>query len=150
MGVVVRTLWDAIGDATGRTCSWLGFYVGPGETTPDGVLAGAGELLLAVREPKPACSPIGMHGAGGRCYTTRETLVIEDVARLGDGYIACDPRDVSELVVACVDEYDSVWGVFDLDAFDAGAFSKPDAVLAHGILRRAGLTFGPAPVITIV
>src|SRR6056297_612585 len=79
MGVFVRALWDAIGDETGATCSWLGFYVADGHG-----------MTLVVREPKPACSPIALHGACGRALLEKTTLVVRDVASLGDGYVACD------------------------------------------------------------
>ncbi len=150
MGVFVRALWDAIGDPTGASCSWIGFYVGPGVRTPEGGVPGDDEMLLAVREPKPACSPIGLHGACGRSLLERRTLVVTDVAHLGEGYVACDPRDRSELVVPCLDEAGEAWGVLDLDAFDVGAFGVADAQAMHEALVRAGLTLGSsAPIDTI-
>ncbi|GAB4550876.1 MAG: hypothetical protein Tsb0013_12790 [Phycisphaerales bacterium] len=149
MGVFVRALWEAIGDETGASCSWVGFYVGPDEPTPDGQRGGDGEMLLAVREPKPACSPIGLHGACGRSWLRGETLVVTDVAHLGEGYVACDPRDRSELVIPCLREDGSAWGVLDLDAFEAGAFGADDAEALQGALARAGLTRG-VPALVIV
>jgi hypothetical protein len=47
--------------------SWLGFY----ERDPNDL----SQLLLAAREPKPACSPIGMHGACGQCLLAAKPLV---------------------------------------------------------------------------
>ena len=144
MGVFVRTLWDAIGDPTGALCSWAGVYVGPGERTPEGDVAGDGEMLLAVREPKPACSPLGLHGACGRSHLEGETLVVTDVERLGEGYVACDPKDRAELVIPCLNQEGSSWGVLDLDAFEAGAFSAHDAEILQDALLRAGLSAGVA------
>lgn len=138
MGVFARALWEAIGDPTGASCSWLGFYVASGD-----------EMLLVVREPKPACSPIGLHGACGRSLLEKTTLVVRDVASLGGGYVACDPRDVSELVIPCVDEHGEAWGVLDLDAFDAGAFTERDAASMEEALRCAGLTRGSAPAVLV-
>lgn len=150
MGVVVRALWDAIGDPSGARCSWLGFYVGPGVATPEGDVAGAQEMLLAVREPKPACSPIGLHGACGRSYLQRETLIVRDVAALGAGYVACDPLDVAELVLPCIGEDGKAWGVLDLDAFEAGAFDESDARALQGVLLRAGLTHASPDRVTTI
>ncbi|MEM1422618.1 MAG: GAF domain-containing protein [Planctomycetota bacterium] len=144
MGVFVRTLWDAIGDGSGATCSWVGFYVGPGGRTPGGDVAGEGEMLLAVREPKPACSPVALHGACGRAHLAGETMVVSDVEKLGEGYVACDPRDRSELVIPCLDEDGASWGVLDLDAFDVGAFTAHDAEVLQDALLRAGLSAGVA------
>ena len=123
----------------------MGFYVGPGERVPEGGVAGEAEMLLAVREPKPACSPIGLHGACGRAYSDRTVLVVNDVAALGAGYVACDPRDVAELVVPLLDEDGSCWGVLDLDSFSRGAFDEVDAREMHAMLVRAGLTCGAFP-----
>src|SRR5262245_36258971 len=80
--------WDAFHDLG---VSWIGFYV---RESPD-----ANDLILAARRDKPACSPIGLHGACGRALLSRKPLVVTDVANLGAGYIACDPRDRSELVI---------------------------------------------------
>jgi len=149
MSVFASALWGAIGDASGAACSWVGFYVGPGERTPEGDVAGADEMLLAAREPKPACSPIGLHGACGWSYRERTTLVVADVASLGAGYVACDPRDVSELVIPCVKDDGSVWGVLDLDAFDAGAFDTRDARALQAALLRAELSTVGAPIVAV-
>lgn len=111
--------------------SWLGFYVGEPE---------AEELVLAAREPKPACSPIGMHGACGRCFRSRKPLVVRDVAELGANYVACDPRDRSELVLPCLDERGRAWGVLDLDSHDLAAFDDEDAAALSDLLRLAGLS----------
>jgi len=110
--------------------SWLGFYVGE----PD-----ADELVLAAREPKPACSPIGMHGACGQCFRSRKPLVVRDVAELGANYVACDPRDRSELVLPCLDERGRAWGVLDLDSHELGAFDESDAAALANLLRLAEL-----------
>ena len=141
---VADALWvhfqtEADGD---RGYSWVGFYVGPGEEA-DGVIAGDDEMLLAARRDKPACSPIGLHGACGRSLMERRTLIVTDVAHLGAGYVACDPKDRSELVIPLYDELGQTWGVFDADSFDAGAFPEPAAEAVQRILERTGLTTEP-------
>ena len=114
--------------------SWAGFYVDlPGE--PDDR-----RLALAARRPKPACSPIGMHGACGQCLRAARSLVVHDVADLGAGYVACDPRDRSELVVPCLGTDGPAWGVFDVDSHEVGAFASADAVACERLLVAAGLS----------
>jgi putative methionine-R-sulfoxide reductase with GAF domain len=127
MQTVITTLWDALRD-TG--VSWVGFYLyEPNDT-----------LVLGPREPKPACSPIGLHGACGQAFTRREPLVVRDVEDLGDHYVACDPRDRSEVVVPCLNPDGTCWGVLDLDSFDIGSFDSTDVAGLQQVLRAAGLT----------
>jgi putative methionine-R-sulfoxide reductase with GAF domain len=71
---------------------------------------------------------------------SRAILVVRDVASLGAGYVACDPRDRSELVLPCLRADGSCWGVFDLDSFDVGCFSEADGRLLWTALVAAGLT----------
>jgi putative methionine-R-sulfoxide reductase with GAF domain len=131
MEAFVQMWWDAFA-ATG--VSWVGFYVDhPGE--PDDR-----RMTLAARRPKPACSPIGVHGACGQCLLAGRTLVVRDVRDLGEGYIACDPRDQSELVVPCIDAHGRPWGVLDVDSHDVASFSQGDAAAACELLALAGLS----------
>ena len=120
--------WDAFHD---HGVSWIGFYV---RQQPD-----AQELILAARRDKPACSPIGLHGACGQALLARQPLVVTDVAHLGEGYIACDPRDRSEVVVPLLDATGTCWGVLDVDSFDVGAFSVKDAIALNRALIFAEL-----------
>lgn len=113
----------------GQGVSWIGFYAC--ETR--------GELVLVARRDKPACSPIGLHGACGRGLLSRRPLVVRDVKSLGPGYIACDPRDQAEVVVPLIDADSVCWGVLDVDSFDVGAFSVEDALGYNAALRAAGL-----------
>ncbi len=129
MRAVVQVLWDALRE-TG--VSWVGFYVHEGDD----------ELVLAAREPKPACSPIGMHGACGRVFLTGSPLVVYDVRELGENYIACDPRDRSEVVVPLLNEDGSCWGVLDVDSFDVGSFNADDVEGLTRVLAAAGLRGG--------
>lgn len=110
--------------------SWIGFYE----------KAAADEMLLVVREPKPACSPIGLHGMCGRCWRDRRPIVVADVRTLGENYVACDPMDQSEVVVPCIDEGGECWGVLDADSHDLGAFDEHDARGMTKVLISLGLT----------
>lgn len=135
MSAVVDALWEAF-DRQGY--SWVGFYI---------IDEARQSMLLAHRQPKPACSPIGLHGCCGRCWSERRPLVVHDVAALGNGYIACDPRDRSEVVVPLFSHDGSCWGVLDVDSFDVGAFTADDARGLTQLLERAGLSTPqhPAP-----
>ena len=128
MQELVDLLWPAL-SPTG--VSWLGFYIAS---------ADRGAMTLAARRDKPACSPIGMHGACGRCFLSREPLVVRDVRDLGENYVACDPRDQSEVVLPCLEPDGTPWGVLDLDSFDVGAFTDADAAGLAGVLRASGLS----------
>lgn len=155
---VTRAYWECFGSVdpasegewhAGRGVSWCGFYdivpgVGGGEPS---------EMVLVCREPKPACSPIGLHGMCGRGWKEQRGFVVRDVKVLGEYYVACDPRDKSELVVACASPAspprglgtpscqgsggDS--GVFDVDSYHAGAFTLDDLRGAERVLRAAGI-----------
>ena len=50
---IERTIWSEFGNHC--PVSWVGFY-----------FLGEGEMTLGPRRDKPACSPIGLHGACGR------------------------------------------------------------------------------------
>lgn len=147
---VVRTLWDAFRTRADGDLgySWVGFYHGPGTSNGDAT-ARHDEMLLGAREPGPACSPISLVGACGRCYQSAQPLVVHDVAALGDGYIACNPRDRSEVVVPYFDDAGRVGGVLDVDGFDVGAFSATDAIELVAFLRRIGLCRGTKPVMPV-
>jgi len=127
MQAVVDLLWQHL---HGAGVSWLGFYL---YTDGD-------ELVLGPRRDKPACSPIGLHGACGQAFRSRRPLVVRDVAELGPNYIACDPRDRSEVVLPLLDADGTCWGVFDVDSHELAAFSASDVDGLTRVLRAAGLT----------
>jgi len=129
MRTTVDALWAALRDSG---VSWVGFYLY--EPTD------AGELVLGPLRDKPACSPIGLHGACGQAWRTRRPLVVRDVRELGANYVACDPRDASEVVVPCLEAEGTCWGVLDLDSHDVGSFTAADAEGLTQVLRAAGLT----------
>jgi putative methionine-R-sulfoxide reductase with GAF domain len=128
MQKLVDLLWDRLA-ATG--VSWIGFY----SKAP-----GRDEMILEARRDKPACSPIGLHGACGRSWKSRRSLIVTDVSRLGAGYIACDPRDRSEAVVPLFEDNGTCWGVLDVDSYKVGAFTGEDAEGLARIVTAAGLS----------
>lgn len=138
MQAFVDTLWPRLSAAG---VSWLGFY---------SRAEGAEEMLLEARRDKPACSPIGLHGACGQACLTRTTLVVTDVKKLGEGYVACDPRDQSELVIPLFDESGACWGVYDADSFDVGSFDERDAERVQELLVYGGLSSTHGQVILVI
>lgn len=130
MRIVVDAAWPRLCKAG---VSWIGFYV----DHPD--LGDDRRLVLGPCRDKPACSPIGVHGACGRALLSKQTLIVRDVAELGSNYVACDPRDRSEIVIPLHDEGGGCWGVLDVDSWDIGAFDERDAEGLSSVLRAAGL-----------
>ena len=126
MQTFVDLVWESL-HPTG--VSWVGFYL----------YQGGDELVLGPRRDKPACSPIGLHGACGRAFVSGRPLVVRDVAELGANYIACDPRDQSEVVVPLFDDSGKCLGVLDLDSYDVGAFTDEDVSGLKLLLHAAGL-----------
>ena len=131
MNLFIASLWPRLKE---HGVSWIGFY------QADLPLPNTTCMLLAAREPKPACSPIGLHGACGNSFKSGKSMVVRDVAELGGDYIACDPRDKSELVVPCFDSAGNAWGVIDLDSFDVGSFDAFDALNVANLLKVARLS----------
>lgn len=112
--------------------SWLGFYrYRPNEE----------DMVLEACRDRPACSPIGLHGVCGQAHRTGRSRIVRDVAELGDAYVACDPRDRSELVIPLRSPDrapDEQLLVLDLDSFQPGAFDLEDEVLLREALEIAG------------
>jgi putative methionine-R-sulfoxide reductase with GAF domain len=119
---IVDAIWMEFGDH--RPVSWVGYYH-----------LGSGEMTLGPRRNKPACSPIGLHGACGQAALSGRSLLVHDVRKLGPCYIACDPRDLSELVVPVTTPDGMVLGVLDLDSYSESAFDETDQRALEGIAR---------------
>ena len=129
MQLVVDALWEAFSTPAGRV-SWVGFYL-PGQR--------GRELFLGPRRDKPACSPIGLQGVCGQAFASGEAIVVDDVRTLGENYIACDPRDRSEVVVPLVGDNGQCRAVLDLDSHEEGAFDEADVEGLAEVLAAAGL-----------
>lgn len=130
MKAVVDALWEGLRD---KGVSWVGIYV----EDPDAI--DQARLVLGPCRDKPACSPIGVHGVCGQTYRFRSARIVNDVAKLGDDYIACDPSDRSEVCVPLLDDSERCWGVLDLDSHDLGAFSEADEQGLRLVIKAAGL-----------
>ncbi len=121
-------LWRVLKD---QRVAWLGFYV----------INDAGDAMtLVCCRPRPACSPIGLHGVCGKAWREKKAQVVEDVYALGEDHIVCDPSNLSEVVVPCLAPDGECWGVLDLDSRERGAFSERDAEGLARVLRAAGLS----------
>lgn len=157
MQSVVAELWQArqqeeLDPSADPGISWVGFYASPSigfESSVGGrsieQVAGTDEMILICREPKPACSPIGLHGKCGHAHLTNRAVIVSDVHKLSggvenEGYVACDPNDRSELVVPCVNTLGLVYAVLDLDSYQPDAFTSVDVERLQEMLVGAGLT----------
>jgi putative methionine-R-sulfoxide reductase with GAF domain len=118
----VDAVWSEFGNH--QPVSWVGYYH-----------LGSSEMTLGPRRDKPACSPIGLHGACGQAALAGHSLLVSDVRTLGANYIACDPKDLSELVVPVRDHAGNVVGVLDLDSYTAGAFDAADQTAVEALVR---------------
>jgi putative methionine-R-sulfoxide reductase with GAF domain len=123
IALLVDAMWAEFGEH--RPVSWVGFYH-----------LGADEMTLGARRNKPACSPIGLHGACGQAAQSGRSLLVPDVRVLGANYIACDPRDLAELVVPVRDRGGNIAGVLDLDSYSAGAFDERDQSALEELVRE--------------
>lgn len=131
MRVVVDALWEQLSD---KGVSWVGVYL----KVPD-----QNEMVLGPSRDKPACSPIGLQGVCGQSFLNNAPMVIHDVAELGENYIACDPRDRSEIVVPVYSHTGRIIGVLDLDSYEIAAFNDEDVSGLQAVLQAAGLA--PVP-----
>jgi L-methionine (R)-S-oxide reductase len=121
-------LWEQLED-TG--VSWIGFYLIDDSQT---------SMTLGPSRNSPACSPIELHGACGQAWQTRKPIIVHDIKDLGENYIACDPRDASEVVIPLFNPDGSCWGVLDADSHAVGAFDQHDADELTKLMHLAGLT----------
>ena len=132
MRAVVDALWEAFSQ---HGYSWVGFYIDCPDQPDDR------RLILGPCRDKPACSPIGLHGVCGQALASKSVRIVRDVHDLGENYIACDPRDRSEIVLPLLDpkQPDLCWGVLDIDSHSVGAFDEGDAEGLRSVLSAAGL-----------
>lgn len=128
MQAFVDALWPFLST---RGVSWIGFYL----KSPE-----ADEMILGPRRDKPACSPIGLYGMCGRCWRERRPIIVRDVAALGESYIACDPRDKSEVVLPLFEPDGTCYGVLDADSYEVGSFELADVIGLNVALEHAGLS----------
>ena len=96
--------------------NWVGFYLLDEKNN---------NLVLGPFQGKVACTRIPFtKGVCGHCYTTRETIYVEDVHKF-PGHIACDSATNSELVVPII-QNDKVVALLDIDSIEFNRFSKEE------------------------
>ena len=96
--------------------NWVGFYL------LDEI---NNNLVLGPFQGKVACTRIPFNkGVCGHCFTTRETIYIEDVHKF-PGHIACDSSTNSELVVPII-QNDKVVALLDIDSIEFDRFTKEE------------------------
>lgn len=127
MEQVAIRLWEGMKD---KGLAWVGFYK---------ISEDEKEMLLVCRQPKPACSPIGLHGVCGKTWRERKVQVVPDVHALGGDHIVCDPANRSEVVVPLVEKDGRCRYVLDLDSRELSAFGPEDVDGLDLVLRSAGL-----------
>ncbi|MGP1346002.1 MAG: GAF domain-containing protein [Phycisphaerales bacterium] len=147
---LIHALWEAFGSAEGPTdrgYSWVGIYYAPAQPIPPRYAGDAratvpdDQMLLGPCRNKPACSPIGLQGMCGRSFLERAPIIVDDVRTLGTNYIACDPRDQSELVIPLIDAAtDTPWGVLDIDSYATSAFIDDECRWLGQIIHALALT----------
>jgi len=133
MRQVADAAWEALSNSG---VSWIGFYT----KTPY-----RDEMVLGARRDKPACSPIGLHGMCGRSWYERKPIIVRDVATLGAAYIACDPKDRSEIVIPLIESDGTCYGVLDADSYEVGAFELGDVIGLTTLVEHAGLSLRRTP-----
>jgi len=127
MEAVTDILWEEMKD---QGLAWVGFY----KITDD-----KKEMLLVCRQPKPACSPIGLHGVCGKAWKERKAQVVADVHALGGDHIVCDPNNLSEVVVPVLEKDGNCLYVLDLDSGELDSFNDEDVKGLELVLKSAGL-----------
>ncbi len=119
--------------------SWVGFYeLEHNEDTNEN------HMVLGPSRDKPACSPIGMHGACGMACEKKRPIIVHDVHNLGEHYIACDPKDRSEIIIPLFNDDGSCYGVLDIDSFDRNAFGEHDLIELRKLMESTAISW-PAP-----
>jgi putative methionine-R-sulfoxide reductase with GAF domain len=135
MRLAVDLMWDHLQRAG---VSWIGFYVDQPQEPDDR------RMVLGPCRDKPACSPIGLHGVCGQALRSKQTRIVRDVRDLGDKYIACDPRDRSEIVIPLSDGSGACWAVLDVDSHEVNSFDESDDAGLRRVLAAAGLLNAPS------
>lgn len=132
MNEVCDVLWRFFKD---EGVSWVGFY----EEDPEN-----DQMILGPSRDKPACSPIELHGACGMSYTKARPIIVKDVHNLGEHYIACDPKDRSEIIIPLFNNDGTCFGVLDVDSFDRNAFDEHDLIELRKLMESTAISW-PSP-----
>ena len=114
-------LWETLAHT-----NFCGFYRRVADTT----------LAVGPYQGSMGCLRIDFaRGVCGKCARTREVQRVDDVLAVGD-HISCDAASRSELVVPVVARGE-LRAVLDLDSPHVAGFSRAEADLLLGLVRRA-------------
>ena len=102
---------------------WTGFY-----------LIDDGKMTVNIYQGPVACQILEKDkGVCWAAFNKNETVVVDDVHAF-PGYIACDSRSSSEIVVPFKNKAGDIIGVLDVDSSEKEAFSEVDARWLEKIL----------------
>jgi putative methionine-R-sulfoxide reductase with GAF domain len=119
--------------------SWVGFYELDLDEATD-----KKQMILGPSRDKLACSPIEMRGACGMSCEKKRPIIVNDVHNLGEHYIACDPKDRSEIIIPLFNSDGSCYGVLDIDSFDRDAFGEHDMIELRKLMESTAISW-PTP-----
>lgn len=107
-----------------KDINWVGFYLFDGE-----------KLVVGPFEGNIPCTEIKIgRGVCGKAFDKNETVVVDDVRKFR-GYINCDQRTKSEIVIPF--RYnDELLGVWDIDSTRPHKFDLTDEVGLEKVLDR--------------
>jgi len=104
---------------------WAGFYRLQGDV-----------LLVGPYQGSPACLRIPLDkGVCGKSASERKTIIVDEVEKF-PGYIACDSKAKSEIVVPVFNQHDKLIGVLDVDSQYKGAFDEKDKEHLEALLKE--------------
>jgi len=132
MRQVADVLWRFFKD---HGVAWVGFY----EKDPDNE-----QMILGPSRDTPACSPIELRGACGMSWSKGRPIIVNDVHNLGENYIACNPKDRSEIVIPLFKDDGSCYGVLDVDSFSRNAFGEHDLIELRRLMESTAISW-PKP-----
>ena len=106
--------------------NWVGFYLLDEKNN---------NLVLGPFQGKVACTRIPFNkGVCGHCFTTRETIYVEDVHKF-PGHIACDSATNSELVIPII-QNDKVVALLDIDSIEFDRFTKEEIEVFSEVTKQ--------------
>lgn len=93
-------------------------------------------LLVGPYQGSPACLRIALDkGVCGKSASERKTIIVEEVGKF-PGYIACDSKAKSEIVVPVFNRQDELIAVLDVDSQYKGAFDEMDKMHLQELLKE--------------
>lgn len=103
---------------------WVGFYRLVSE-----------ELFVGPYQGSLGCTaiPVGK-GVCGKCAEKKRAIIVSDVSQFS-GYISCNSRTKSEIVIPAFDIYGELIAVFDIDSPNLSEFDDVDKKHLENIVK---------------